>query len=319
MSDLYFTDAPMVDDSHGIECGAVYQRPQNLSGSHRSVPDHESSMITDHSSALAIVSDREPSRAYALERLLVLFASGSWFDMLAARKDIRTGFSQGEYRAMAAEFAASSHTIDAMLDFIQQPEFEVDWAATESEAYVQVCSSIVSRSANPEVRERAFYEGLNAIAWFHTTLHGGKSYLYKQRLIEKHKLQYMLDLCAQGSTCRVMVLNRLIEYANFGPGHLSKANARVGLRKIAVRDGADCLHRDLICGDLEVQYQTITLLVYYNARRAVAPLLYGLVELKDDRLLSLIRNKLEERYAHVYKPVLKELSKKDARFSTLVV
>jgi hypothetical protein len=111
----------------------------------------------------------------------------------------------------------------------------------------------------------------------------------------------------------------LIEYANFGPGHLSKANARVGLRKVAERDGADCLHRDLVCGDLEVQYQTIILLGYYNARRAVAPLLYGFIELKDDRLLSLIRDKLEERYAHVYKPVLKELSRKDARFSTLVI
>lgn len=314
MSDTYHQGTSTLDAMQ-IGCGINFEAPVNVLMKPELIGQNPIIEI-----APDITHNSHNNRTDNLAKLLVAFASGtSWAEMSEARRQIRSIYSISEYQSLAREFASNSYTLHRMLDLVLEEEFEFDWQDSESENYIQLCRSIALRSSVQEIKERALYECLNAIGRYQTRLHARRPYLVKQRTIEKVKLQVLLELSAPESSCRVMVINKLIEYAKFGPGHLSKANARVGLRTIAVRDGANYLMEDLIAGPLEVQYQTVTLLSYYKARRAVAPLLQGLLEIKDERITSLIRSTLTGQYAHEYKLVIRELSRKDERFSTLEV
>lgn len=234
--------------------------------------------------------------------LLNLFATGRWEIVWATHKGLVENFSSERAIISASRMLKDSSNELSLLKLVSHPIFLKNWDELQVEELIQLCTRFGQLSSNPEVRDRALYDGL----YYLNLQNGGKpnwskfSASMNKRECELQQLQFLYDLTESESLCRTEAISFLFESVSPGTSLLPKNRAKVGLKNVALKSGPILLREELLNGaSLRQQQHAAQLLGRLKNTKSI-PTLLEAFGAGEPELRATIKGVLDRYFPDVY-------------------
>jgi len=268
--------------------------PHSIFVDHHKLSDYEGKpLLSAHQSTLAsIVAD---------------LPKADWNEFVRLRELLIGNFDESAYKQAAKDMMIGTSKYNRFFEILQHVHFSSNWHTIDKDIYLDILSRLAQYSASFEMRQHVFVSAmriLDEISKKPCTNRFGR--MNNQRMSYLKKLDFIYELAKPDSMSRQLVMDELLECAENGPGHLSKTQAIVGLRKIAYKQSRLLIETELSDKDPIVRQRTINLLGWLNGKYPIVLLLKSYLNC-DSRERTLITKTLRNHHYPRYQIELARL------------